>query len=47
MTPRGSAIATAVIVPMIAIWSESWKRSPISWVMGLVVHIDFPKSKVA
>ena len=47
ITPRGSAISTAVTVAMIAICSDNWNRRPISWVIGLVVHIDFPKSKVA
>ena len=46
MTPRGSAISTAVTVAMIAIWSESWNLRPISWVIGLLVHIDLPRSRV-
>ena len=36
----------ATRVDMIASWSESLKRSSISYVTGWPVHIDLPRSPV-
>src|SRR5574341_344181 len=42
--PSGSASSTASTVAMIATWSDSSRRMPISYATGFPVHIEYTKS---
>ena len=46
MTPKGIEMMTATKVAMKATCNDNWKRSPISKVMGLPVHMESPRSKM-